>query len=155
MSDLKSEIKKLRFLHISVVASLAAFTAIAYLFVSRQVKVSEASLSVELELVFMLIIATLSIIGYLLFKRKFQISEEQNTLIDQFKHIRVGMIIQYAFVEGATILSLIVYLIFGVQNFFLFALLLLVYLIYLRPNDIKLQRFLHLEAEDESNSEND
>ena len=150
MNQIKKEVKRIRILHFALVLSLSAFIAVSYLFASKKGHNVEAHLNIEIEIALTFLIVAICLIGYLIFNKKHKNSLDEDDLTMRVKELRTALIIYYACIEASILICLIIYLVFGILNFILFAMLLVVFMIYLRPHDQKLIELLDLD-EDQTN----
>lgn len=149
MSTLKSQLKNIRIIHAAIVVALCTFTGLAYLFqAKRNAIVLSGGIAVTTEFALIAIISLISLSGYLLFKKshKKMLNLSDNGM--KMDLLRKALIIQYAIIEAAVIFSLICFIVYGIQNFVLFPLLLIAYLIYLRPHNTRVIELLKLDGEE-------
>lgn len=146
MNIIEQRIKQLRLLHSVMSLSLTVVLFVAYYMLSNKgvIKVSGA-ITAQTEILLVACVAALVITGYLIFQRRSKRYRQLNETNSRMEQIRIALIILYAFLESAVILSTVVFYITGARNFFLYGLLIVVYLLYLRPNDERMNRELGLE----------
>lgn len=147
MSSIEQRIKQLRLLHSVVSLSLTVVLLIAYYLLSKEGKIMiSGGITAPMEIAIVLCLALLVLAGYFIFKSRSKKYQEITELPKRMEQVRISMIIHYAFIEAAVFLSVIVFYTTGTRNFFLYGLLLTVYLLYLRPNDERMNKELGIES---------
>ena len=148
----RAELRKLRFIHMAIALGASLFAGISYYIQSyrgpflSQSALDEHGLTLEYSIIiwlFLLILTAMLVNRKLLSKARVK-----ETLDAKLLSYRQVLIIQWAIIEFMGISTLIVYIISGINNIFLYGLMTIAYQLYERPHALKTIKDLKLNEEE-------
>ncbi|MFS4468425.1 hypothetical protein [Maribacter sp. 2210JD10-5] len=144
--EIKTYLKSLSFLHLSLVAGVALFTIFA---VSKVQRFDTANGQGN---VLLYAVPVVALIGYFgsqfIFKKLLSSLKNTDSLEDKLKKFQSASLVKYAFIEAPTFLALFIYYSSGNALPLVIALCLLAYLYVQKPNKERIIKSLPLTSEE-------
>ncbi|NRD19698.1 hypothetical protein HNV08_06530 [Winogradskyella eckloniae] len=141
----KSTIRSLSIVHFALCTGIILFGAMAYFNTEKAV----LNFSETEDIFFYLVPAfaiVLTIINHFLFQNNLKRVKAKTTLKDKLTHYYTIKIIQFALIDGPAIFGIAIFLITSNQYYIIISMLLLAYLILLRPTTNSIKDDLNLNA---------
>lgn len=146
MSEFREQIKKLRLFHSVVSLTLTIVLLVSFYLLNKEqaVKIS-GGLNAVTELTLAVFAVLIVIAAHLIFRSRRNKLITESDIIKRLGALRNALILQYAMIEASILLCTVIFYMSGTRNFFLYGLMFVVYLLYLRPHDQKLRSDLNIE----------
>jgi hypothetical protein len=142
--------RALLIIYYGLIIGQVLFGFLAFFLVSTHILKSEGE---DLSRVFIYIIPFFVLGGFiasnLLFKNRLKAIDQKSSLMIKLTDYRAALVLRYALLEGPTIFAIVVYLVTGNSIFILFAAIIVLYFLMIRPDREKAIRDLDLNSNDE------
>ena len=149
MTSIES-IKKLKLIHLALALFMSALAVAAYFIVDKEGGLAASPEGIlNYEVMAILIVFLLLVTSMLVNRAKLRSIVGQGSLEERMEAYLKASILHFALLEGMTLLLTVVFLLSGINNIFLYALLSIAYFLYHRPHPMKLVTDLKLEGDEE------
>ncbi len=146
---MKEEIRKWKVIHLAISLGVVILSTIAYFYHQSMGNILDASNhTFEWEYGTLLSLLFILLIGQWIHRRKLVELRTGEDLTQTIKEYRKALIILFAGIEAGSIISLSAFVLTGFNNLFLYNMIFVVYLLYNRPNPMKVINDLKLTGSD-------
>lgn len=133
MDAIENSWKTTKYIHLAICAFLALVIGVIYVVLKPGLNPKDDATSMMLELIVPLIAVISIASGHFFYKRIIKRSKNLKLPLARLEQYRVASLVRWAAVEGSAFLAILSFVFTGRNNMLLYALMLGVLLIYLRP----------------------
>ena len=146
MNEFREQIKRLRLFHSAVSLTLTVILLISFYMLNKEhaVKIS-GGLNAVTELILAVLAVLIVVAAHIVFKARRKKFLNEVDHLKRLNMLRNALILQYAMIEASILLCTVIFYMSGTRNFFLYGLMFVVYLLFLRPHDQKIRTDLNIE----------
>ena len=147
-SETKELIRSLRKIHAVISISLALVALASYAAMGGSLNSAGTSF-VYLNAIIPIVFALVAFAGWRINKTRLKKIEQLETEKEKLEAYRKLQILQYGLLEAAFFLAIIVFVQTRELNYIIYSVLMLIYMIYIRPNKLKIKQDLGIDLQED------